>query len=113
MASITAWKSSSSVSRGCPTEMDSKASLYSARVLISSSYSRPFIRWVGWTTRVFTPLSAARSRAWVTLSMATPSREATWSMMIWLVKARRTDQSGKASAMAASMAPMVRRRLSL
>ena len=34
-------------------------------------------------------------------------------MMIWLVKPRRTSMPGKASIIAASMAPMVSRRLSL
>ena len=79
----------------------------------SSSYSLPFIRCVGWTTSVFTPLPTERLRASSTLSMTSPSRFLTWSMMIWLVKARRTDQSVNSLAMAPSMAPMVRRRLSL
>ena len=91
----------------------SKASVYLPTSFSRSLYSRPYMRWVGWTTRVFTLLSAARSRAWVMLSMATLSRFWMWSMMIWLVKPRRTLQSGKVSAIRFSMAPMVRRRLSL
>ena len=113
IAWITALKSASEVSNGSPTATCSKESAFSAISFTRSVYSRPFIRWVGWITRVFTPFFTARSRASVTLSITTLSLFFTWSMMIWLVKPLLTEKSGCDFSMASSIAPMVKRRLSL
>ena len=113
IASATSRKSSSVTSRGLLRTIWSKASAYSASSFFRSVYSNPAIRWVGCTTRIFTPFAMARSRASPTLSMTSPSRPFTWSMMIWLVNARRTLHSGKPVCSHFSIAPIVRRRLSL
>ena len=114
LSSLTASASSPTSPRsGSAITTESNLSLYSSTASVSSSYSAPCIRCVGCTTRFFTPLSTARSRACCILSIHSSSLASTWLMMICAVKALLTDQSGYASARAFSIPPISATRLSL
>ena len=110
---ITDASSPTSPRRGSAMLTVSKSPLTASTADVSSSYSAPCIRCVGWITRFLTPFSFARASAWSTLSITSPSRACTWLMMICAVNPLRTDQSGYAACRAFSMPPISVARLSL
>ena len=110
---ITVASLPTSPNRGSAIRTVSNLSWYFSIASTSSSYSAPCIKWVGCTTRFFTPLSTARSNAWSMLSIFSSSRACTWLIIICAVNALLTDQSGFASCNAFSMPPISVARLSL